>query len=144
MSNLYIDPTREQFEMFKSLPRDTPIQMLNLVRFNDKATYPSDHPLADSSLSGAEAYNNYGAATGPILASVGGTILWRGRYETVLIGPEDEAWDAMFIAQYANSDAFLAMITNPEYQKAVVHRQAAVLTSRLIRCGASGEGSTFG
>ena len=27
----------------------------------------------------------------------------------------------------------MAMVTNPEYQKAVVHRQAAVQTSRLIR-----------
>ena len=25
-----VDPTREQFDRFKSLPRDTPIMMLNL------------------------------------------------------------------------------------------------------------------
>lgn len=144
MSDTHIDPTSEQFGVFKSLPRDTPIQMLNLVRFKDKATYPADHPLAKSKLTGAEAYQTYGNETGPILKSVGGTIVWRGAYETVLIGPSDEAWDAMFIVQYPNSGAFLAMVTNPEYQKAVVHRQSAVLTSRLIRCGASSEGTTFG
>lgn len=28
----HIDPTREQFDAFKDLPRDTPILMLNLIR----------------------------------------------------------------------------------------------------------------
>ena len=39
----------------------------------------------------------------------------------------------MFIAQYPTSAAFLAMVTDPEYQLAVVHRQAAVMDSRLVR-----------
>jgi uncharacterized protein (DUF1330 family) len=144
MSDSYIDPTREQFEAFKAMPRDTPIQMLNLVRLRDMAVYPAEHKLAASKLSGAEAYQNYGTETGSILDKVGGSILWRGRYDTTLIGPSDEAWDAVFIAQYPNSAAFLAMVTDPEYQKAVVHRQAAVVTSRLIRCAPLGEGTTFG
>jgi uncharacterized protein (DUF1330 family) len=144
MSDIHIDPTREQFDAFKAMPRDTSIQMLNLVRLRDLAIYPADHTLAGSQLSGVQAYQNYGAETGPILHKVGGSILWRGRYDTTLIGPSDEAWDAMFIAQYPNSGAFLAMVTDHEYQKAVVHRQAAVVTSRLIRCAPLGEGTTFG
>lgn len=140
----HIDPTRAQFDAFKDLPRDQPIEMLNLVRFKDAAEYPTDHPLHGASLSGAEAYKNYGTETGPILQKVGGTIVWRGRFEAVLIGPEDETWDACFIARYPNSGAFLAMVTDPDYRKAVVHRQAAVLTSRLIRNGSTSEGTTFG
>jgi uncharacterized protein (DUF1330 family) len=144
MSDIHVDPTRQQFEAFKDLPRDTPIQMLNLVKLRDLAAYPEGHALADKGLSGVEAYKNYGAETGHILDKVGGSILWRGSYDTTLIGPEGEAWDVVFIAQYPNSGAFLAMVTDPEYQKAVVHRQAAVVTSRLIRCAPMGEGSTFG
>lgn len=144
MTDIHVDPTREQFEAFKSLPRDTPIQMLNLVRLRDVAAYPADHPMADTGLTGVDAYKNYGAETGPILNKVGGSILWRGSYDTTLIGPADEAWDAVFIAQYPNSGAFLAMVTDPDYQKAVVHRQAAVLTSRLIRCAPTDGGTTFG
>ncbi|MEM8752148.1 MAG: DUF1330 domain-containing protein, partial [Pseudomonadota bacterium] len=34
-----VDPTRAQFEAFKALPRDTPINMLNLVRLRDEAAY---------------------------------------------------------------------------------------------------------
>ena len=138
------DPTRAQFDAFKDLPRDQPIEMLNLVRFRDLAEYPSDHAHAGKGLKGAEAYKKYGAETGPILAKVGGTILWRGTFEATLIGPTDEKWDASFIARYPNAAAFLAMVTDPDYQKAVVHRQAAVLTSRLIRHAATTEGSTFG
>lgn len=129
----YIDPDRAQFEAFKNLDRDAPLNMLNLVAMNDLANYPGDHALAREGLSGLEAYGNYGAASAPVLARVGGSIIWRGKFDLTFIGPSDEAWDVMFIAAYPNAHAFLAMVTDPEYQKAVVHRQAAVKTSRLIR-----------
>jgi uncharacterized protein (DUF1330 family) len=140
----HIDPTRAQFDAFKDLPRDVPIEMLNLVRFNDLANYPGDHDLARDGLTGAQAYARYGKDTGPILQKVGGSIVWRGGFEAVLIGPEDETWDAVFIARYPNAAAFLSMITDPAYQRAVVHRQAAVKTSRLIRCTPADQGASFG
>ncbi|WP_299656055.1 DUF1330 domain-containing protein [uncultured Tateyamaria sp.] len=140
----HIDPTADQFAAFKDLPRDVPIEMLNLVRFNDLANYPGDHELARDGLTGAQAYGLYGKQTGAILEKVGGSIVWRGGFETVLIGPADEAWDAVFIARYPNSGAFLAMVTDPDYQRAVVHRQAAVKTSRLIRCKPADQGASFG
>lgn len=133
MSDAHIDPTRAQFDAFKGLDRDTPVEMLNLVRFRDLANYPGDHELARDGLSGAEAYALYGRHTAAILARVGGSILWRAGFETMLIGPEGEAWDAMFIARYPSAHAFLAMVSDPAYQRAVIHRQAAVATSRLIR-----------
>lgn len=133
MSDAHIDPTRAQFDTFKGLDRDTPIEMLNLVRFRDLANYPGDHDLARDGLSGAEAYALYGRHTAALLARVGGSILWRAGFETTLIGPEGEAWDAMFIARYPSAHAFLAMVSDPAYQRAVIHRQAAVATSRLIR-----------
>ena len=137
------DTDRAQFEIFKSLPRDTPINMLNLVQFFDRAEYPADHALAGDNLTGAQAYANYGAASGPVLERVGGTIIWRGGFEVTLIGDASEQWDTMFIAQYPNSGAFLAMVTDPEYQKAVVHRQAAVMNSRLIRSAPLPVSGTF-
>ncbi len=80
-----------------------------------------------------EAYATYGKATAPLLADVGGSVVWRGKFELTFIGPSDETWDAMFIVHYPNAKAFLQMITSAAYQKLVVHRQAAVKTSRLIR-----------
>lgn len=134
MSDTHIDPERAQFDAFKALPRDTVIHMLNLVRFKDRATYPADHALGGTDLTGAEAYANYGKDSGPIFQRVGGRVIWSGKMEAMLIGPEAEHWDAAFIAEYPNSGAFMAMVTDPVYRQAVVHRQAAVETSRLIRC----------
>lgn len=129
----YTDTDRAQFDIFKSLDRSTPINMLNLVQFHEKAAYPADHPLAAQDLTGAQAYKNYGTHSGPVMSRVGAEIIWRGGFDVSLIGDSSEIWDAMFIAHYPTAGAFLEMVTDPEYQRAVVHRQAAVLTSRLIR-----------
>ena len=134
----HVDPTRPQFDAFKDLPRDTPIMMLNLVRVRDRAAYTDGRKAT-----GHQAYLAYGRESAPVLERVGGSILWRGGFETTLIGPSDERWDFCFIARYPNAGAFLAMVTDPEYQKAVVHRQAAVLDSRLIRTGDIAAGGTF-
>ncbi|MEP1199238.1 DUF1330 domain-containing protein [Tateyamaria sp.] len=140
----FVDPTRAQFDAFKGLDRDHPIEMLNLVRFRDFANYPGDHALARDGLTGAEAYALYGKHTAAILTNVGGSILWSAQFETTLIGPSEEAWDAMFIARYPTVHAFLAMISDADYQRAVVHRQAGVATSRLIRTKPGTIGTSFG
>ncbi|SDC38823.1 DUF1330 domain-containing protein [Ruegeria marina] len=140
----YIDPDRAQFEAFKALERDHPIEMLNLVKFRERAAYPQGHALAGTGLSGAEAYRNYGRETAPVIARLGAAIVWRGTFQTVLIGPEGEVWDEMFIARYPNAHAFLEMVTDPAYRQAVIHRQAAVETSRLIRTKPAAGGTSFG
>jgi Uncharacterized conserved protein len=146
MTDHHVDPERAQFDAFKALPRDTVIHMLNLVRFREKAAYPAGHPLADQDLTGAEAYRHYGAESGAIFQRVGGRIVWRGTMEAMVIGPDGERWDAVFIAEYPSSGAFMEMVTDPVYREAVVHRQAAVETSRLIRCSpkASRSETVFG
>ena len=140
----FVDPDRAQFEAFKDLDRDHPIEMLNLVKFRDAAEYPAGHSLADAELTGAQAYGKYGSETAPIIARLGASILWRGVFQTTLIGPQNENWDAVFIARYPTAHAFLEMVTDPVYQMAVVHRQAAVETSRLIRCASTAGGEVFG
>jgi uncharacterized protein (DUF1330 family) len=131
--DIHVDPQRAQFEFFKSLPRDMPINMLNLLRFREVAAYPVDHPNAGKGLSGAQAYSEYGKTSGPIFTRVGGSIVWRGHMEVTLIGPDEPRWETSFIAYYPSAAAFLEMVTDPDYRRAVVHRQAAVLTSRLVR-----------
>ncbi len=128
-----IDPTREQFDAFKALPRDTPIQMLNLIRLRPLAAYPADHPSYGLGVSGLEAYRAYGAGTAAIFERLGARQIWAGRPEGVVTGPPDEQWDLAFIAEYPSAGAFLAMVTDPGYREIVKHRTAAVADSRLIR-----------
>ena len=84
---------RDAFEVFRSFDRDGPVHMLNLVRLRDQAQY-EDGRIA----TGAEAYETYGRLSAPVMARVGGRIVWRGRMEQMLIGPDGVAWDQCFIA----------------------------------------------
>jgi uncharacterized protein (DUF1330 family) len=112
--------------------------MLNLVRLRDVAAYPDGR-----NVSGAEAYAAYGGEAGPVFSRLGGRIVWRGRFEHMLIGPVDEHWHLCFIAEYPSVDAFVAMVRDPVYREAVKHRQAAVEDSRLIRLGPMQTGALF-
>ena len=124
----HIDPTKEVFAQFRANDRPGPIHMLNLVRLREVAAYPDGRKA-----SGAEAYAAYGRESGPVFERLGGKIVWQGRFELMLIGPEDERWDHCFIAEYPSVAAFAEMIRDPVYREAVKHRQAAVEDSRLIR-----------
>lgn len=144
MSGMHVDPERVAFNAFKELPRDAAIAMINLVRYRELAVYPDNHPCAVEQLSGAVAYRRYSDESEPVFTRVGGRIAWSGAPELVLIGPPDEVWDAAFIAHYPSASAFLEMVTDSVYRKAVVHRQAAVATSRLIRCAPRESAAGFG
>ena len=74
-----------------------------------------------------------GAKARPVFKRLGGRIVWSGKFDLTLIGPESEYWDICFIAEYPDADAFIAMLRDDDYRKAVKHRQAAVFDSRLIR-----------
>ncbi len=124
----HVDPEREAFDAFKALPRDVPVNMLNLIKLKEIAKYEDG-----TECSGAEAYAAYGRDSGPIFRRVGGTIIWRGEPKVMLIGPSNEAWDIAFVARYPTASAFLEMVTDPDYRIAVKHRQAAVADSRLLR-----------
>lgn len=139
-----IDPSRAQFDAFKSLPRDTPIQMLNLIRLKPLADYPEGHPNHGKGMTGAEAYRAYGRGLVPFLGKLGGRQVWAGRPEVVVTGPEDERWDLAFIIEYPGSAAFMAMVTDATYKEIVKHRTAAVEDSRLIRLMPTAEGDTVG
>src|SRR5690606_29735578 len=106
----HVDPTREAIGLFRDLPADRPIAMINLLRFRTAAGYPSDHSDAHKDRTGAEAYAVYGRAAAAPFARSGGRQLWLGRPEITLIGPADEIWDLAFIAWYPTAEAFLGML----------------------------------
>lgn len=135
----YVGFSKEDYDAFKANDRPGPIHMLNLVRLRETAVYEDG-----GTTTGAVAYAAYGRLSAPVLARVGGRIVWRGAMEQMLIGPQQEIWDLCFIAEYPGPDAFLAMIKDPEYRIAMAHRQAGVADSRLIRTGPLDPGENFG
>jgi len=135
----HIDPTRLAFAEFRASDRQGPIHMLNLVRLHEQARYPNLRQVT-----GAEAYAAYGRESRPVFTRLGGRIVWQGKFELMLIGPSEERWDRCFIAEYPSVSAFVEMIRDPAYREAVMHRQAAVEGSRLIRLAPLAPGQGFG
>lgn len=135
----YIDPTKAQFAAFRELGGEGAIHMLNLIRLRDRAVYEDGRDA-----SGREAYQAYGRATADVFTRVGGKQFWIGTPELTVIGPSDEHWDIIFIAEYPNPAAFVEMLRDPHYREAVKHRQAAVADSRLIRLRPRAPGGGFG
>ncbi|MEM7075841.1 MAG: DUF1330 domain-containing protein [Pseudomonadota bacterium] len=121
------------------MDRAGPVHMLNLLRFHDVAHYDDG-----TTATGAEAYAAYGRASAPVFQRLGGRQVWIGQPELMLIGPETERWDLVFVAEYPSVAAFAEMLRDPEYREAVRHRQAAVADSRLIRVAPATPGRSFG
>jgi uncharacterized protein (DUF1330 family) len=135
-----IDPTPEQFRDFVSAPSEGPILMINMLRFRETAAYPDGFDAAPCS--GREAYERYSEGATKKLALAGGEIVWSAEPRNVVIGEPGERWDEVFAVSYPSRDAFVTMITDPEYQAFVLHRTASLEDSRLIQCVPGGPAGT--
>jgi uncharacterized protein (DUF1330 family) len=131
----WIDPSPEQVQQLLADASDeSPIVMINLLRYRNRADYPQGSGAAPCS--GREAYQRYGALVLPMLGEVGASVLWRGSAKQMVIGPEGEHWDEVLLVQYPSRRAFLTMVGRADYQQAVAHRRAALDDSRLIATAA--------
>jgi uncharacterized protein (DUF1330 family) len=136
-----INPTPEQLEAFLAGAADeTPIVMINLLRFHERAVYEPGSGAAPCS--GREAYARYGAVAVHKVHEAGGRILWQGRVACSLIAVAGEEWDDAILVEYPSRQAFLTMVAQPDYEAAAVHRTAALADSRLIATNTLG--SAFG
>ena len=112
---------------------DTPVTMLNLLKFREIADYSASPELAPTGpVSGAEAYARYTAAIAPLLAASGGDVLFEGNGGAWFIGPEGAGWDKVLLVRQASVGAFLAFARDPAAQRAGLHRTAALADSRLL------------
>ncbi len=127
-----VEPTRQQLEAFAKGDMKQPLAMLNLLRFKEVATYdPGDK---EAKRSGAEAYALYGAVAQQKVREVGGDFIYVGPAQQTFIGPSDVKWDMMALVYYPSREAFLRMVSMPDYQAATKHRRAGLAATRLIQC----------
>ncbi|MEQ1440162.1 DUF1330 domain-containing protein [Fontimonas sp. SYSU GA230001] len=126
-----VDLTPERFKhLFERVPADTPLTMLNLLRFREVAAYAAERGLP--ACTGAAAYAAYSRAVLPLLQRVGARVVWNGRARHTVIGPADEQWDEVLLVEYPSVAAFAQMVKSAEYQAIYFHRAAALRDSRLI------------
>ena len=126
-----VEPSAERIAAFAAdADAGGPIVMINLLRYRDRAVYPRGSDVEPCS--GREAYQRYAARVTPILAEVGGRIVWFGNVRHTVIAPDGERWDDAILVEYPSRAAFLGMVSRPQYQQVAVHRTAALEDSRLI------------
>ena len=123
-----IHPTTEQIQALVDGPADSPVVMLNLLKFADRAS----DDAGEEAMSGRESYGKYGDGVRKLLEETGGRILWQGRADSVVIGGDADDWDAVILVEYPSRQAFLDMTSTPEYREVGKSRTSALADSRLI------------
>ena len=109
-------PNAEAMAAFASRASEGPVYMLNLLEFQPDG--------------GVERYAEYGAAVAPLLEGVGGKPVFAGRPAEHLIG--EGSWDLMMVVSYPTRQAFLDMVSSPEYQ-AIEHLRSESLRRSELR-----------
>jgi len=70
-----VEPSPDRLQTFlESGADDSPVVMINLLRFRERAAYPDG--FAAEACSGREAYQRYGAVAVQRISAVGGRMLW--------------------------------------------------------------------
>jgi uncharacterized protein (DUF1330 family) len=118
-----VTPNEDQLAGFLEGDTETPIKMVNLLKFKDKAEYADGR---QTNLSGKEVYQIYANEVQGHLEKVGGKSIFFGEVQRLMLGEVEELWDWVAIAEYPSRKAMLEMIMNPEYQKSEEHRSAGL------------------
>lgn len=119
----------------EAIPDDSPVVMLNLVRYNEHADYGGHTELP--ACSGQEAYfQRYAPAFNAVAAAEGVTgiqVVYLGSVAAALAAPDGEHWDTIVLVQYPSFAAFRTVTESPQYRsEAYPHRKAALADWRLI------------
>lgn len=129
----YLAPTTELGRRLVMRQLSGNILMLNLIKLKVVADYSDVPELApDKPVSGREAYQAYIDQTRPFLEKSGGRLDLVAEGGSWLIGPEDERWDLVLLVRQKDMETFFKFETDPDYQKILGHRTAAVEDSRLL------------
>ncbi len=108
-----LDP--EGFAELRDRAEEGPVVMLNLLAMKPEG--------------GTERYTEYADAVAPLLADVGGRVLFAGRASRAVIGAT--GWDLVALVEYPTRGAFLAMISTPAYAEIAHLRSEAITRSEL-------------
>lgn len=105
-----VSAEKETFmDFIHTYPSGTPVTMVNILKFKE---------LVDGGTeSGADAYKRYSQNVAPLVAKVGGKMIWGGKVRKTIIGDSSEEPDLFLIVEYPSKEAFIQMSTSEEYKK---------------------------
>jgi uncharacterized protein (DUF1330 family) len=122
-----IRPNGDQLKAYINSDHSGEVVMLNLLKFKARAEGEDG--------TGRDAYDRYGSTVKQMIEARGGSLIWQGRADHVFIGDVDaNDWDAVALVSYPSRDAFIEMVSTPDYEKAHEHRQAGLADTVVIAC----------
>jgi len=121
-----VNPSKEQMNQLMEYPPDTPLVMLNILKFKNNT--------AEKTETGKEAYARYFKNVQPFVIHAKAKLLWKGDVVSTVIGDTTDQPDMVFLIEYPSVNHFLSMVSNPAYQKVAMDRTIALEYGGLIAC----------
>ena len=88
-------PRNDQIETLMKGAMETPVVMLNLLRFNERAE-------GEEEGTGQESYSRYAQKMQQIVEGAGGRFLFAGSADSQVIGDSDVDWDVVALVEWAD------------------------------------------
>ena len=123
-----ITPNHDQFVQLAAdaETKTGEVVMLNLLKYKASAEDGAGG-------SGEAAYGRYAEQAVRMVEEQGGSVLWLGRPDQVLIGDtQADEWDAVALVRYPSRKHFLDMVSQPRYQEAHTHREGGLERTVLL------------
>jgi len=111
-------PEPDQIQELLKGPADTPVVMVNLLRFKQRAEGEEG--------SGTEAYGRYAERMQKIVEAGGGRFLFAARIDSQVIGESDFPFDVIGLVEYPSRREFLQIVSSPEVAEITGHRSAGL------------------
>ena len=113
-----VNPSGPDLAAFLAGDPDSPVVMLNLLRFAE---------------GGRELYRQYSEAFARTFAPrYGVEVLYAGNGDAPLVADAGQAWDAVLLVRYPTRRAFSQMVADPEYQQ-ITHLRSRALREAVLQ-----------
>jgi uncharacterized protein (DUF1330 family) len=108
---------------------DSPIYMVNLMKYHEVAQYTADASV-DKPISGREADDRYNPAS--ILAKIGANMMLVGDVVKSHVGSEN--WDRIAVVRYPSRKSFIDMQSRKDFSEKHVHKAAGMQRTIIVCC----------
>lgn len=126
-NDLNIDPSQKKHDLILQRDQNTPIVMLNIVKYRDIAKYPESYD-GKKNISGKDAYKLYGLNSAKVqgMPMINVIMDLAGENIACIVGGNEPDWDHYFFARYPSLVHFFNMGTSVVYRAGQFHRTAAL------------------
>lgn len=119
-------PEPGQIEALMKGPADSPVVMVNLLSFKERADG------ANEGMAGVDSYKRYAENMRKFVESKGGRFIWSGRVDSMVIGESDVDFSVIALVEYPNRKAFFDIATSAHVREIGTDRADGLAGQWLI------------